>query len=135
MIRWFRKRPVIHHGPPVGRDRASRVCDHLDQEFAGSDRSDTAFAGLINYHRDYCGHGVFRDHRGYFVALSTDGYPTTALHLCEDREAFVAWLSERTDEEMSGEAGGLFGSRAAGPIGNQRLSRGRIDHLLAVAKS
>lgn len=129
--RLFRKpRPPVIHGPPVGLERAEKVVAYLDHRYGeGSD-----FAGLIDVHRDYCGHGLFRDAQGYFVARSTDGYPTTTLYQTSDRTEFVAWLAVRTDEEMSGEDGGLFGDPSAGPVGNQRLSRGRIDGLLAAAE-
>ena len=106
-----------------------QASDYLDR--AEGQAAD--FFGLVQFHRDYCGHGLFRDAQGYFLALSTDGYPTTELHRERDRTAFVAWLSARTDEEMSGEDGGLFGSRGAGPVGNQRLSRARIDWLLSTS--
>lgn len=113
----------------MGHDRAERVAKYLDNVY----REASDFAGLIHVHRDYCGHGLFRDAQGYFLARSTDGYPTTTLYLTQERADFIAWLAARTDEEMSGEDGGLFGQANAGPVGNQRLSRGKIDGLLAAA--
>ncbi|MCK0120841.1 hypothetical protein MWU61_09835 [Loktanella sp. F6476L] len=112
---------------PVGKARATRVAVYLDHKKHAEDPS----TYLIDMHRDYCGHGLFFTDGRYVLAESRlDGWPTHVLRSWTDRDAFIDWLAARTDAEMSGEMGGLFGSPPSLYINNQRLSRSRIDALL-----
>src|SRR5687768_16663732 len=95
---------------PYGAALAERVADHLA---AGKD--------IAYFHRDGCGKGLFYATGEFLYGSVHDGclwddHPDRF----SSREAFVAWLSQQTDET-------LFNG------GNQPITRARLEAELSEA--
>lgn len=111
--------------PTVGRDLATLVVDTLDRK-----------KYLIYAHRDYCGMGLAKDGEFYVYDAVYDGFPPCAKAksmgssgeriVFDSREEFIAWLSEHTDDSLSGD--NLPGSFYRG---NQRLTITRLREFCA----
>ncbi len=102
---------------PYGVELASRVARHLER---GGE--------IAHNHQGYCGHGLgLRDGQFLYVDMGVGGadpfqYPTRALERFADRDAFISWLAQQSDDTMCG-----WGEDT---IGNQRITRSRLLEAL-----
>lgn len=88
--------------------------------------------GLREYHKEYCGHGLFHDGQKYCLATLEDGYPSEVLQTWATTEDFVAFFATQTDYSCSGadETSPIFAADDPWLIGNQRLERTRLDEYV-----
>jgi hypothetical protein len=106
---------------PYGRLLAERVADYLLEQ-----------KKIAYNHRDYCGMGLFYREGKFLYGQVCDGDlgdwrgGSASVAAFPDREAFITWLSQQSDDSLYGheEQDCFF-------RGNQRITRARLEGELA----
>lgn len=76
---------------PIGKGFAQRVAQKLKTK-----------SDLMYSHRDYCGTGLTWDNNQFIYCHVNDGYPAEVIRSFTDEQAFIEWLSEQSDQSLSG---------------------------------
>ncbi|MGK0289289.1 MAG: hypothetical protein ACI86H_000723 [bacterium] len=107
-----------------GRELAEKIASYLGK-----------YISLANSHRDYCGVGFCLDKDLFYYTHFQDGYPDNYeeytgspygwIKKFSDRESFIEWLSEQSDQSLSG-------SESSDPwyVKNQRITQKMLLEFL-----
>jgi len=89
---------------------------------------------VMEYHRDYCGHGLLYAENKFVLAEIYDGGPQEPfLAQWPDRQAFVAFFAAQSDYSCSGADQGSAVFKTSNPweIGNQRITQARLEKIFS----
>ncbi len=123
---------------------AEELRDKLDRRPFGTELAERLWRALmrmrvgggviVDYHRDYCGHGLIRTKDGVMLCEVEDGsgYTHTTTASWDQKEAFVAFFARQSDFTCSGwdPSEPAFASADEWHRNNQRLTRKVFERFL-----
>lgn len=142
---WQPPYPLVDATPEDMEQRARELRDRLSHEPFGEARAAALWRRLasvkdgegliLEFHRDFCGHGLIRKCGGIVLCDVFDGGGNTgdAIAVWADEADFAAFFARQSDFSCSGwdEREPVFHSDDSWYRNNQRLTRAAIDRFLA----
>lgn len=142
---WQPPYPLVDLSPAEMEEREIDLRDKLSHEEFGEARAAALWRRLaavkdgdgliLEFHRDFCGHGLIRRGDGIVLCDVFDGGYNTgdAIADWERQDEFVAFFARQSDFSCSGwdEDEPVFHSGDSWYRNNQRLTRATIDSFLA----